>query len=65
MISIPPNPARHGEFIFRPTDYAINSNLQLGFKRYFNDDTNKWVNKGLCIIDGKLLDTKGVFVLKK
>ena len=50
---------------FRPNDYAINSNMQLGFKRYFNDDTNKWVNKGLCIMDGKLLDTNGVFVLTK
>ena len=50
---------------FKPTDYAINSNLQLGFKRYFNDDTNKWINKGLCIIDGKLLDTKGAYILKK
>lgn len=50
---------------FKPTDYAINSNLQLGFKRYFNDDTNKWVNKGLCVVDGKLLDTKGAYILKK
>lgn len=50
---------------FRPQDYAINSNMQLGFKRYFNDDTNKWVNKGLCIMDGKLLDVNGVFILTK
>lgn len=49
----------------KPTDYAINSNLQIGFKRYFNDDTNKWVNKGLCILDGKLLDVNGVYILKK
>lgn len=50
---------------FKPSDYAINSNLQLGFKRYFNDDTNKWINKGLCIMDGKLLDVNGVFILTK
>ncbi len=50
---------------FRPEDYAINTNLQLYFKRYFNEDTNKWINKGLCIMDGKLLDTNGVYVLKK
>lgn len=49
----------------RPTDYAINSNLQIGFKRWFDDDNNKWINKGLCILDGKLLDTAGVFVLTK
>ena len=50
---------------FRPTDYAINSNLEIGFKRWFDDDKNRWVNKGLCIMDGKLLDTNGVFILTK
>lgn len=49
----------------KPTAYAINSNMQIGFKRYFNDDTNKWVNKGLCIMDGKLLDVNGVYLLQK
>lgn len=49
----------------RPTDYAINSNLQLGFKRWFDDDKNKWVNKGLCIMDGKLINVNGVYILKK
>ena len=46
-------------------DYAINSNLQFSMKRYFDEDKNQWVNKGLAILDGKLLDTKGVFILKK
>lgn len=49
----------------RPTDYAINSNLQIGFKRWFNDDNNKYINKGLCIMDGKLLDVNGVYILTK
>lgn len=49
----------------RPQDYAINSNLQIGFKRWFDDDKNKWINKGLCIMDGKLLDVNGVYILTK
>lgn len=49
----------------KPTDYAINSNLQIGFKRWFDDDKNRYVNKGLCIMDGKLLDVNGVYILKK
>lgn len=49
----------------RPQDYAINSNLQIGFKRWFDDDKNKWVNKGLCIMDGKLVDVNGVYILTK
>ena len=50
---------------FRPTDYAINSQLQIGFKRYYDDDKNRWINKGLCIMDGKPLDVNGMFILKK
>ena len=50
---------------FKPTDYAINSNLQIGFKHYFNEDTNKWVNKGLCIMDGKLLDVNSCYIISK
>lgn len=49
----------------RPQDYAINSNLQIGFKRWFDDDKNKYFNKGLCIMDGKLVDVNGVYILKK
>lgn len=47
------------------SDYAINSNLMFGMKRYFDEDKNKYVNKGLCIIDGKLLRVQNVFVIKK
>ena len=50
---------------FKPTDYAINSNMQIGFKRYYDEDKNKYVNKGLAILDGKLLDVNGVYILKK
>lgn len=49
----------------RPQDYAINSNLQIGFKRWFDDDKNRWINKGLCIMDGKLVDASGVYILTK
>ena len=49
----------------RPQDYATNSNLQIGFKRWFDDDKNKYFNKGLCIMDGKLVDVNGVYILKK
>lgn len=46
-------------------NYAINSNMQLGFKRYYDDNKNKFVNKGLVIMDGKLLDSNGTFIIKK
>ena len=50
---------------FKPSDYAINSNLQIGFKRYFKEDDNKWINKGLCILDGKMLDVNSCYILTK
>lgn len=45
--------------------YCINSNLQIGYKRYFDEATNKWINKGLTIMDGKLLDVNGCFIISK
>ena len=47
------------------TDYCINSNLQIGYKRYFDEATNKWINKGITIVDGKLLDVNGCFIINK
>ncbi len=48
-----------------PYDYGLNSNYQFGIKRYFDDNRNEWVNKGLTIIDGKIIDASGCFLIKK
>lgn len=48
-----------------PNDYAINTNLVFGMKRYFDEEKNEWVNKGLTIVDGKMLDVSGVYIIKK
>ena len=48
-----------------PNDYAINTNMEFGMKRYFDEDTNEWINKGLTIVDGKILDTSGCYIIKK
>ena len=48
-----------------PTDYAINTNLTFGMKRYFDEEKNEWVNKGLTIVDGKILDPSGCYIIKK
>lgn len=48
-----------------PSDYVINTQLQFGMKRYFDDESNQWVNKGLTIVDGKMLDTKSCYIIKK
>ena len=48
-----------------PSDYAINTNLTFGMKRYFDEEKNEWVNKGLTIVDGKMLDVSGCYIIKK
>ena len=50
---------------FKPSDYGINSNLQMTMKRYFDEDKNQWVDKAIMVADGKLLDPKGVVIIKK
>lgn len=48
-----------------PQDYAINTNMSFGMKRYFDDDNNEWINKGLTIVDGKIVDPSGCYIIKK
>ena len=45
--------------------YAINTNLEFFVKRYFDDETNQYVDKALVINDGKVLDPKYIYLLKK
>lgn len=35
-------------------DYILNSNLSMYYKKYFNEDKNKWIHKALMIADGKM-----------
>lgn len=48
-----------------PSDYGINTQMQFGMKRYFDEDTNEWINKGLTIVDGKIIDPAGCYLIKK
>lgn len=48
-----------------PEDYAINTNMEFSMKRYFDEDTNEWINKGITIVDGKILDPSGCYLIKK
>jgi len=50
---------------WQPEAYAINSNMEFGMKRYFDEETNEWVNKALVVIDGKLVNPAGIWLIKK
>ncbi|MBB6218189.1 HK97 family phage major capsid protein [Anaerosolibacter carboniphilus] len=47
------------------SDYMVNSNMQMTFKRYFDEDKDEWISKSTMICDGKLADRNGVVLLKK
>lgn len=46
-------------------NYAINSNLAMTTQKWQDYDTNEIKNKCIMILDGKLLDTNGILVIKK
>ena len=50
---------------WNPADYAINTNFAFGVKRYANEDTNEYITKGLIVVDGKILDPSGCYIIKK
>lgn len=45
--------------------YLINSNMQFSYKKYFDENTNQYITKALVICDGKVLDPKYIYLLKK
>ena len=47
------------------SDYAMNSNMNIMAFHWFDHDTDQWVDKMVLIADGKLLDAKGVLLIKK
>ena len=49
----------------KPTDYGINSNLEMTTVKWTDHDTNEVKNKCIMICDGKLIDANGVLIIKK
>lgn len=45
--------------------YLINSNMRFSYKKYFDEGTNQYITKALVICDGKVLDPKYIYLLKK
>ena len=50
---------------WQPEEYAINTNMQFGMRRWFDEDRNEWVNKMLTVVDGKVLNPMGIYLIKK
>ena len=50
---------------WQPQEYAINTNMAFGMRRWFDEDRNEWVNKMLTVVDGKVLNPMGFWLIKK
>lgn len=52
-------------FLFNFKDYVLNTNYQMGVKKYEDNLTDDLVTKAIMIVDGKVVDTNSLVVLKK
>lgn len=50
---------------WQPQEYAINENFGFTMRRYFDEETNEWVDKALVIVDGKVLNPTGFYKIVK
>ena len=50
---------------WQPDQYAINENFGFTMRRYFDEETNEWVDKALTVSDGKVLNPNGFVLIKK
>ena len=50
---------------WQPEEYAINENFGFTMRRYFDEETNEWVDKALVVVDGKVLNPNGIWLIKK
>lgn len=50
---------------WQPEEYAINENFGFTMRRYFDEETNEWVDKALTVVDGKILNPTGYYKIIK
>jgi HK97 family phage major capsid protein len=52
-------------FLFNFKDYILNTNLQMGLKRYEDNETDDIVTKAVTLVDGKVVDKGSLVTLLK
>jgi HK97 family phage major capsid protein len=50
---------------WQPEEYAINENFGFTMRRYFDEETNEWVDKAIFVADGKVLNPTGFYKILK
>ena len=52
-------------FLFNPSDYVLNTNLNMTIKRYEDNDTDDLVTKAVMLVDGKVVDKNSLVTITK
>ena len=50
---------------WQPEEYAINENFGFMMRRYYDENRNKWINKAITVVDGKVLNPNGIYLITK
>lgn len=52
-------------FLFKPSDYVLNTNLNMTIKKYEDNDTDDMVTKAIMLVDGKVVDNNSLVTITK
>ena len=52
-------------FLFNPSDYVLNTNLNMTIKKYEDNDTDDLVTKAIMLVDGKVVDKNSLVTITK
>ena len=52
-------------FLFNPSDYVLNTNLNMTIKRYEDNYTDDLVTKAVMLVDGKVVDKNSLVTITK
>lgn len=52
-------------FLFNPTDYVLNTNMNMTIKKYEDNDTDDMVTKAIMLVDGKVVDKNSLVTITK
>lgn len=50
---------------WQPEEYGINENFGFSMRRYFDEETNEWVDKAITVLDGKVINPTGFYKILK
>ena len=52
-------------FAFNMSDYVLNTNYDIGVRRYFDENTDENITKATLIADGKVVNADSLVLLVK